>query len=194
MVKRRRIDIDLESERFRIHSLKVADATPRWGEWLNDPHAAMMLNTMPRQLLPAELQAYIRSFDQISRLLLGIFLKASGQLIGFGTADIIEGGRKVVPTVLIGEPDFRNFGVITELRDVVARHFFEVLGFEAAVASVLSHNTIVVRLLEARGWEQKRRLAKHKKSASGPGYQDVLIYELSRESWRRYARSAGLIS
>lgn len=190
---RGRITVDLETDRFRVRSLDVADAAPRWAEWLNDPHAALMLNARPRRLQPAELQAYIRSFDHIGNLLLGIFVKETGQLIGFGTAEIVDGGHKVIPTILIGEPEFRNFGVVTEIRNVVARHFFEVLEFDAAVASVLAHNTIVIQLIEARGWVLKQRMPKAKKSTSGEGYHDLLIYELSRETWRRIARQEGII-
>lgn len=193
VIARGKIHIDLDSERFKVRSLDIADATPRWGEWLNDPHASLMLNARPRRLEPAELQAYINKFDQISNLLLGVFVKDSGQLIGFGTVEIVDGGHKVLPTVLIGEPEFRNFGVMSELRDTVAVHFFEVLGFDGALASVLEHNTIIIHALQARGWTLKQRLPKHKKSATGEGFHDLLIFEITRETWRRYARAQGLI-
>ena len=193
VIARGKIHVDLQSGRFRVRSLDIADATPRWGEWLNDPHASLMLNARPRRLEPAELQAYIKNFDQIDNLLLGVFTKDTGQLIGFGTVEIVDGGHKIIPTVLIGEPEFRNFGVLSELRDVVAVHFFEVLGFEGAMASVLEHNTIIIHALEARGWTLKQRLAKHKKSATGEGFHDLLIFEIAREKWRHYARQQGLI-
>jgi ribosomal-protein-alanine N-acetyltransferase len=180
---RGRLDLDFVSEHFALRTLTVTDASRRWAEWLNDPIAARMLNTRPRALSEQELRDYIASFDQTTRLLVGIFDRATGQHIGIATAHILDEGRKVQPSVLIGEPSFRHLGAISELTDVVREHFFETYDIEAAVSSVLSHNAIIIAFLEQRGWVLTQRLPRAKKSAETGEVFDVLIYEYTRETW-----------
>jgi RimJ/RimL family protein N-acetyltransferase len=189
-VQRGRLDLDFVSENFALRTLTPADASRRWAEWLNDPIAARMLNTRPRSLSDQELRDYIASFDQIERLLFGIFDRASGQHIGIATATVVAEGRRIQPSVLIGEPTFRHLGAVSELASAVREHFLIDLGFEAAVATVLSHNAPIIGFLEQRGWVQTERLPRAKKNATTGDVYDVLVYEFTRETLLRQKQEA----
>jgi RimJ/RimL family protein N-acetyltransferase len=170
----------LESERFIFRTLTVADASERWCEWTADPHAALMLNAPRRRLDMAQLQAYIEGFDQIERIMVGLFDRKSGQHFGLFTGEYVDDRRRIMPSLLIGEPRFRHSGVLKEMRETLQTFILQNVPFESAVAPVLSHNEVMIRYLESQGWTLLRRLPGEKKRADGQGYLDVLLYELPR--------------
>jgi len=184
-VQRGKIDLAFASEHFTLRSLTIADASRRWAEWLNDPVAARMLNAKPRSLGEPELRDYILSFDQVSRLLVGIFDRASGRHVGIATGHISDDGLKIQPSVLIGEPEFRHLGAVSELADAVVDHLFAKLGFHAMTSTILAHNQAAIDLVEKRGWVMTQRLARAKKSFITGEVYDVLVYEFTRETWLR---------
>ncbi len=85
-------------------------------------------------------------------------------------------------SVLIGEPDWRNVGVLNEVGNAIGTYFFETFRLEAMVAAVLAHNAFIIKYLEDREWRLVRTLKAHKRSASGEPL-DVLVYEFSRAIW-----------
>ncbi len=180
------IPVTFESERFRFRPLTEADVSERWAGWLQDPQAAMMLNAKPTTFSLDELRQYVREFDGRQRWLVGIFDRASGRHIGIGTGEVIDEGRRFIPSILIGEPEFRNMGMLTEILDHQGEHFLETLGFEATVTTVLAYNAIVIGFLESRGFKLVQTLPGYKKSARGGPDIDLLVYEFSRADWRAY--------
>jgi RimJ/RimL family protein N-acetyltransferase len=182
------ISVTFETERFLFRPLTEADVSERWAQWLNDPIAAQMLNARPRSMTLDELRAYVWGFDGRNRWLVGIFHRTTGQHIGIGTGELVEFGRKFIPSILIGEPEFRNMGMLTDILDSMGEHYFETLGFAAAVATVLAYNKVVIHFLESRGFKLVRTLPGHKKSARGGPAIDLLVYEFSRAEWRNYRR------
>ncbi len=147
-----------------------------------------MLNAKPKSFTLDELRDYVRGFDGRTRWLVGFFDRRTGEHFGIGTGEAIEEGRKFIPSILIGEPQYRNLGMLTEILDSMGDHYFETLGFEAAVASVLAYNQIVVAFLESRGFKLVRTLPGHKTSSRGGPPIDLLIYEFSQADWRVYRR------
>jgi len=182
------IPVTFESERFLIRPLTEADVSERWAGWLNDPIAAQMLNAKPRSMSLDELRDYVRKFDGRQRWLVGIFDRATGQHIGIGTGEVIDEGRRFIPSILIGEPEYRNVGIMSEILDTQGEHFLEKLGFEAIVSTVLAYNVIVIAFVEARGFKRVRTLTGYKKSARGGPDIDLLVYEFSRADWREYRK------
>jgi RimJ/RimL family protein N-acetyltransferase len=186
MAERGVIAISFQTERFLFRPLTAADVSSRWAGWLNDPVAMLMLNARPRTFSQDELRDYIASFDGRNRWLVGFFDRQSGEHIGIGTGELVEGGNKFISSILIGEPQYRNLGILTEILDSMGDHYFETLGFEATVASVVAHNAIVIGFLQSRGFKLVRTLPGFKKSARGGPDIDILIYEFSRDDWRVY--------
>ncbi len=183
-IDRGKLDFHFVTERYVVRTVVPADANSRWAGWLGDPVAARMLNARPRSFTIDELRAYIAGFDQTTRLLVGIFERAGGEHIGILVAEIIDEGRRIVPSVLIGEAAYRHIGVISELGEALHGHFFQTLAFEAAVAYVLPRNEAVIALLEMRGWKLVQRLAGAKVSAGTGERLDLLVYEITPAAWR----------
>jgi RimJ/RimL family protein N-acetyltransferase len=182
------IPIEFATDRFVFRALTEADVSSRWASWLQDPQALLMLNAKPKSFTLEELRAYVREFDGRQRWLVGFFDRQTGEHFGIGTGEAIEDGRKFIPSILIGEPQYRNLGVLTEILESMGDHYFETLGFEAAVATVLAYNQIVIAFLQSRGFKLMRTLPGHKKSASGGPDIDLLIFEFSQADWRAYRR------
>lgn len=179
----KRFDVDLLTDRFHIRSITPGDVSERWCQWTADPLAAFLLNAPRRPLDIAQLRAHVESIDQIDRILVGLFNRHTGLHVGVIAADFIDDRRRIMPSILIGEGEYRNVGVMTEIRDTFGDFAFDNLPFESAVASVLAHNEVMIKIMESRGWKFLRRLEREKKRADGRGYIDVLVYEFPREVW-----------
>jgi len=65
--------IDLETERFRLRSLKPVDASERWLGWVQDPEVVHPANAPVRHMTRQELAKYIGSHDNYTRYLIGVF-------------------------------------------------------------------------------------------------------------------------
>jgi hypothetical protein len=70
--------IDIETARFRLRTLKPADASVRWQSWGKDSAVMGPLNAPVRDMPLDYLAKYAASFDNEHRNLIGIFDKAFG--------------------------------------------------------------------------------------------------------------------
>lgn len=174
-----------ETDNYLLRPLSPSDITPEWGQWLADTDTAHLLNTDPKNLTASELTAYIARFDNEKRILLGIFHKPTGKHIGIFTSTESDRGGEVLWNTLIGETAFRsfsNFLEIRRLRILVGEYFFFERGYEAAYASVVSHNSLMVQYLSAAGWELLKR-SKIPSRGSGSRDAELLLFRLSKSRW-----------
>jgi RimJ/RimL family protein N-acetyltransferase len=182
----------IDAGRYFLRTLTETDASPRWGEWLNDAHVRHNLNVPARPMTQAEAAAYVRSFDQRARLLLGVFDRERDMQVGLLTLRIDRAASNVLANLLIGEPDSRNRGVLTTIHDPVAAYVFETVGVRTLVASVLARNTIVLNFLGKNGWVLDHALTEQVRSHSDGGMLDLCLLSLSRDDWRaRQGAKAG---
>src|ERR1700754_1649993 len=114
-----------------MRTIVPADATERWAHWMEDVEASDMLNAPRKAMTKEELVAYIDSFDQRTRILIGIFEKASGLLLGFLRNDVNFETRQFLVAMIIGEPEYRNSGVTMAGTVPFRDYFFGELGMEA---------------------------------------------------------------
>lgn len=178
-----RFEVRLESENFIVRTATLEDVNERWAGWLNDPIAAMMLNAKPRSFTLDELRDYVRSFDQFNRILAVVLDRKTGQHIGISILEFLPGRRKVRPSVLIGEPEFRSMGLLHEMVQIAYEIYFDGFKIDAVVSNVLAHNEIAIAFNESRGWKMMQRLVGAKKSARTGEPIDILVYEFTREMW-----------
>jgi len=182
--------VQLETAHYILRSIDSADATESWGEWLLEPTTLKALNSAPIKLDAGMIRSYIATFDRTKSHLLGIFAKASGELVGIRAVYIDWPHREFMVNVLVGEIEARGKGARSETRDVLYHYFFEDLGLEVARVSVLATNAPVIRLVEAAGWTQIH--STFKAAASGGDRLEVREYQLTRDQNRRLERKRGL--
>src|SRR5437764_15078675 len=80
--------VNIECGDYILRTVTPDDATERWAHWMEDAEASEMLNAPRKAMTKADLVNYIKSFDQRTKILIGIFEKASGLLLGFLRNDV----------------------------------------------------------------------------------------------------------
>jgi RimJ/RimL family protein N-acetyltransferase len=150
-----------------------------------DPEVTYMLNTPPRRMTRAQIADYINTFDLRSNLLWGIFDKPTGRHIGFFTVQADYQRSQGIVNLLIGEPEFRNHGVLSTIRKQFAEYFFETLGLKVMMATALGRNQIIINTLMKAGWKVDKVMKQHTTSHDDGTKLDLYLMSLSRDTWRQ---------
>jgi RimJ/RimL family protein N-acetyltransferase len=177
--------IRLETPHYILRTIEPDDASDSWGQWLTHSDTARMLNAPVRAAPVKDIRDYIATFDGHNRHLLGIFQKDGDQLVGIRALYVDWGRRSFVVNVLVGEVAARGKGAREETGEVMYRYFFEVLGMQAAVCTVLAHNAPILKVMSDNGW--KLTDTTYKAATAGGAPVEVRSYRLSRETWARKA-------
>ena len=178
-------DMHFESVNYFVRPLEDDDAGLDWGEWTNDPFNAALLNAKPFAMSVEERRQYIGDFaGGNDRFIIGVFEKASGTIIGFGTLFLDREHKEFLGNILLGHPDHRNLGVGRELRDLFYGQMFEVLDFDAARANVVATNSFMIDLLLRRGWTLEH--TSFIPDGAGQGVTEMRHLRLTRNDWRSY--------
>jgi RimJ/RimL family protein N-acetyltransferase len=181
----------LDCGQYILRTVTTDDATDRWAHWMEDPEATHMLNAPPRAMTRDELVAYIKGFDQRTRILIGIFEKASGLLLGFLRNDVnFETGQFLV-SMIIGEPEYRNSGVTNAVTVPFRDYFFGTLGMKVMLATALAHNRPIIHYLYSTGWTLDRTIERHIKSNSDDRMLDLCFFSQTREAWQAWKKAKG---
>jgi RimJ/RimL family protein N-acetyltransferase len=180
--------VRIQSEKYLVRPIVADDASDRWANWMSDPEAMHMLNMPARTWKKTDVVNYIRTFDQRSHLLLGIFDKQNGLHIGIFTVDINFALGEYLVNLLIGEPDYRNKGVTSSLMFRFREYFFEKLGLKVSKASVLARNTAITHYLLKTGWRLEQTIKGGTKSHATGEPLDICLLSLSRETWRDWKK------
>jgi RimJ/RimL family protein N-acetyltransferase len=113
-LKLAKTNIRIFSDHYLVRTIKPDDASERWASWASDPELVYMMNMSPLTWTTHDIADYIKKYDQRSRLLLGIFERDTWKHIGVIAAEIRHGDQ-VLGNMFIGDPQYRNKGVITEI-------------------------------------------------------------------------------
>jgi len=127
-------------------------------------------------------RAYIARFDSRSSYLLGIWSKASSNLVGCWSIYVDTQRSAFVLNVLIGSPDDREQSALKETRDLLYPYFFDEVGLENVECSVTARNEKMIAFLTRQRWTHEGTV--RKASATGAGTAEVLRFRLTREAWR----------
>jgi RimJ/RimL family protein N-acetyltransferase len=172
---------------YVLRTITVEDATERWAGWMADAEASYMLNAPP--MPKSDIIAYIKSFDQRTRILIGIFEKASGLLLGFLRNDVDFAPGRFLVSMIIGEPEYRNSGVAMAVTIPSRDYFFEPLGMNVMMATALAHNRPIIHYLYHTGWTLDRTIERHVKSNLDDQMFDLCFFSQTREAWREWKRA-----
>ncbi|HEY2472889.1 MAG TPA: GNAT family protein [Terracidiphilus sp.] len=183
--------VRLDCGQYVLRTITTEDATDRWAHWMEDAEASEMLNAPRKAMTKSDLIAYIKTFDQRTRILIGIFEKSSGLLLGFLRNDVdFESGQFLV-SMIIGEPDYRNSGVTNAVTVPFRDYFFETLGMNAMLATALSHNKPIIHYLYSTGWTLDRTVPQNVKSHSDDRMLDLCYFSQTRDAWREWKKVKG---
>jgi RimJ/RimL family protein N-acetyltransferase len=179
-------NIRIYSENYLIRTLRPDDASDRWAEWMSDQHVIRMMNMPEQDWTKAHVFKYINQFDQRTRMLLGIFAKQTSSHIGILTIELRPVPGEFLVNMLIGEPEYRNRGVATEITVPFRDHLFETLGLTTMRATVLAHNVVINHYLRKTGWKLDGTVKGHVKSHSDGTLLDLSLYRITRDEWRAW--------
>jgi len=179
----------LDCGKYIMRTISVEDATERWASWMADPEASIMLNAAPRTMTKSDIVAYIKTFDQRTHILIGIFEKASGLLLGFLRNDVDFATGQFLVSMIIGEPEYRHSGVTNAVTIPFRDYFFETLGMKVMLATALAHNRPIIHYLYSTGWTLDRTIERHVKSNSDDQMFDLCFFSQTREAWREWKKA-----
>jgi RimJ/RimL family protein N-acetyltransferase len=181
--------VSLDCGDYLVRTVTIEDASDRWARWMADPEASYMLNAPAQLMKKSDIVSYIKSFDQRSHLLLGIFEKASSKHLGFLRIDIDHELSRFLVSMLIGEPDYRNKGITNAITEPFRDYFFETLGLKIMLATALAHNRPVIHYLLKSGWTLDKTLTRHVKSHADEAMLDLCFFSITRDAWRAWKKA-----
>jgi ribosomal-protein-alanine N-acetyltransferase len=144
----------IETKRFVLRPLTIADATERYWRWLQDEAALKYIAAAATTRDLAELRGYIA--ERIGRddvLFLGIFDRESGLHIGnikYEPLDSVRG--YAVMGILLGEPTYRGKGVTPEVLEATGWWLAEHRGIREIVLGVHRDNSAAIRAYQRVGF------------------------------------------
>jgi RimJ/RimL family protein N-acetyltransferase len=180
--------VQLETDRFRLRSLKFTDASERWRGWAKDPEVMGPLNAPAQDMSLDYLARYASSFDNNARYLIGIFDKGSGAHIGFFVIEVDGTHRCATFNVVIGDKTWWGKGVVNEARAALLDYFFDHRGIEKACGGPLTRNFPAVLNYKAQGWRYEGTLRGQRLSTAGGPRLDQYQFGLLRDEWREKRR------
>ncbi len=181
--------VRLETTRFVVRNARVEDASEQWGQWMADAEASQMLNAPAKALSKAEVEAYIKKFDQQTHLLLVIVEKASENVLGCFRIDIDEKLGRFLVNMIVGEPGYRHKGIMNELTVPFRDYFFDTLGLKTMLGMVLSHNEPVLRYLFKTGLNLDKKIERHVKSRVSDAMLAMCFFSQTAEGWHAWKRA-----
>ncbi|HEY6025094.1 MAG TPA: GNAT family protein [Pseudolabrys sp.] len=181
-------DIHLDCGQFFLRTLGPEDASERWGAWMADPKNVRLLNAPAKAMTREEVATYVRQFDQKTHLLIGIFEKSDGQLIGFFRLDIDPALKRCLMFLMIGEQRYRNWRTTNDLRGPFQDFIFENLGLNPILATVLTSNQAMIRYMLKSGWRLDKAAAQNIKSHTGGAMLDLSYLSITRDSWQAWKK------
>src|SRR5437868_2739749 len=118
-------DLRFDCGEYFIRTIRREDASDRWASWMSDGWAMRALNLPARTLRKKDVADYLRGFDQRSNFLFGIFEKQTRTHVGIVRVDIDPTFTQGVVNVLIGEPEHRDGGLLSQIALATLDYVFE---------------------------------------------------------------------
>lgn len=107
----------IETGRFILRELSVADVSEKYLGWLSDPEARKWIVAAAEAQRMTDLKDYVaQRVGRADVLFLGIFHKSSGAHIGnIKYEPVLPDQGSAVMGILVGDPSFRGKGVFAEV-------------------------------------------------------------------------------
>jgi RimJ/RimL family protein N-acetyltransferase len=178
-------DLWFRCGRYFLRTVKREDASDRWAGWLSDPWTVHVLNSAPRAFTKSDVADYIKTFDQRSHLLLGIFEMGTRLHVGFVRIDLDKSGEALVNAV-IGEAAHRNRGANTDVFVALLDFLFDKLEVGRVRASVLLRNEGTLAYLLKLGWQKDATPGVPVRSVADGSPLETCTVSWTREGYQAY--------
>lgn len=178
--------IYLETPNLCVRTMTVADATDRWAAWFDQAEVRAGLNLGAGRKSKADMVAYVRTFDQTSNILLGIFDRSNDLLVGILTVQVDWRIGRYLANTVVGESEYRHRGVMLEISQPYRDYFFDTLGLNVMTATALATNKPIIAYLDKTGWTRNQTLKNHVRSATDGTMVDLHLYSITREAWNAW--------
>lgn len=177
------IEVDLETERFFLQSMRPEEITERMCAWLADPRKAHMINAPARTMIIADFERYLASHDRKRGHLLGIRSKLTGELIGFWAVYVDWPNGEFLVNVLLGERGAYTLGAREETQMALLTHFFDVLHLQIFRCNALARNRHIGKVLIESGATLEH--SSYRASAAGGPMLELQHYRADKAAWHR---------
>ena len=178
--------VTLDTERFVLRSLTVADATPRYLSWLADPEVMRYVNARSDKPELAHVHAFITRHDNRDTFLLGIFTRADGRHIGNLSAECHPIHHTAKLGILIGERSFWGKGAAIEVRTAFLDFLFGPAGMAKAWGPCYAHNVPGLFNYKMLGFSVEGIQRSH--VICDGERMDVVNFAMLREDWLQRRR------
>ena len=122
-------------------------------KWLNNQDTTQYLEVGNSVSTKKNVQEYVEKYNNSKNLLLGIFLKNTGEHVGNITLHMIDGQNRSAETgILVGEESARGCGCATEAIKLILGHAFMRLNLNRISAGMVGENVASKRLFEKVGF------------------------------------------
>ena len=175
--------IGLETQRFKLRSLKPSDASQRYINWIADEAVMTPLNMPVRTLTRPELATYISAFDNRLRYLVGMFDKETDIHFGILQADIAPQHALAKLSFLIGEKEYRGIGALRECAVALITHLFEARDIEKIAARVTVGNEPSRVNFEKMGFRNEGLMKGEIKSFQDGKRLDQHLFGMLKQEW-----------
>lgn len=172
----------LESPNYVARSLRPEDVTDRIVSWFSDAEVMRHVHTRAGEGRE-RITRYVGLFNNETEFLLGIFVKRTGQPIGFRQVIYDPSDGEALLTLVIGEKDFQNKGINREMQPTFYEFLFVTLKARKMIAEIFGENVRSHRLALAAGYKLEKVLHQHYLAPDGTR-RDVSIYGMGEAEWR----------
>lgn len=147
----------IRGDRVYLRRVTLADATPRYASWLNDPETTRYLESGRREETADSLRAYIaRHLDRDDVLFMAVVLNTDDSHIGNIKLEPVDHkNRSAVLGILIGAKGQRARGIGTEAMTLALRYAFESLRLHRVSLGVTSDNLPAIHCYEKVGFRHE---------------------------------------
>jgi ribosomal-protein-alanine N-acetyltransferase len=178
--------VNIETQRFTVRSLTARDVSGVFRLWISNPTVMAALNMPPRRLSQADLERFIASYDDNTRYLVGIFNRATGEIIGAFMLDVTPAHALVKASGFIGDRNWWGKMVFEEVGTGLFDEFFKNRGIEKATAQVWEKNFAALVPLRRLGFKVEGFLRNEIRAFDGSGRRNQFILGLLAADWKPF--------
>lgn len=176
--------VHIETNGYLLRTVVPNDITTRAVDWVNSEAMRTGLNLPPLNFNLDRLRAFVDGFDGLNNHFIGIFDRASGQLIGFYTLDVNVPHKVGNITCGIGEEAYLGRRVLWYTIDALLDHFFTYRGVDKITARILAKNQhMLFNFIDNTRFVWEAKLRRECLGTNGERL-DVLVFAAHRDGRR----------